>query len=57
MLREGLRATVLSTLSCGDYHPAVTDAPGSVAYRDGDQIRVVTLSPESELLPSAYLSA
>ncbi|MFG2865500.1 hypothetical protein [Streptomyces sioyaensis] len=55
--REGLRTTVLSTLSRGDYHPAVADVPGNVTYRDGDQIRVVALSPESELLLSAYLSA
>ncbi|NGO67872.1 hypothetical protein [Streptomyces boncukensis] len=54
-LREGLRATVLTSLSRGDYHPAVGDTPGSLAYRDGDQVSVATLSPESELLMSAYL--
>ncbi|MEY9948424.1 hypothetical protein [Kitasatospora sp. GAS1066B] len=54
-LREGLRTAVLASLSRGDYHPAVGDVPGSLTYRDGDQIRVATLSPESELLLSAYL--
>jgi len=54
-LREGLRTTVLSALSRGDYHPAVDDVPGSLTYLDGDQIRVAALSPESELLLRAYL--
>ncbi|UKY47430.1 hypothetical protein [Streptomyces inhibens] len=54
-LREGLRSTVLASLSRRDYHPAVGDVPGSLTYRDGDQIRVVALSPESELLLTAYL--
>ncbi|WP_190128441.1 hypothetical protein [Streptomyces mashuensis] len=56
-LREGLPSRVLSALSRGDYHPAVDDVPGSLTYRDGDQVRVVTLSPQSELLLSAYLSS
>ncbi|RLU76974.1 hypothetical protein CTZ27_38430 [Streptomyces griseocarneus] len=55
MLREGLRAMVLTDLSRGDYHPAVGDVPGTLTYRAGDQVRVVTLSPESELLLSAHL--
>ncbi|MYV98371.1 hypothetical protein [Streptomyces sp. SID3343] len=54
-LREGLRFAVLATLSRGDYHPAVGDVPGSLTYRAGDQIRVATLSPQSELLLSAHL--
>src|SRR5882757_4142681 len=54
-LREGLPTTVLTTLSRGDYHPAVGDVPGSLTYRDGGQVRVVRLSPEPELLLSAYL--
>ncbi|MGW7696497.1 hypothetical protein ACWGMA_48250 [Streptomyces asiaticus] len=54
-LREGLRTTVLTALTRGDYHPAVGDVPGSLTYRDGDQVRVVTLSPECELLLSAFL--
>ncbi|MEV5338344.1 hypothetical protein AB0K93_07635 [Streptomyces sp. NPDC052676] len=54
---EGLPITALSSLSRGDYHPAVGDVPGSLTYQDGDQVRVVTLSPQSELLLSAYLSA
>ncbi|WP_369253738.1 hypothetical protein [Streptomyces sp. R35] len=49
-LREGLRTEVLTALSRADYHPAVDDVPGSLTYRDGDQLRVATLSPESELL-------
>ncbi|MGW4490505.1 hypothetical protein [Streptomyces sp. NPDC004376] len=53
--REGLRSTVLRGLARGDYHPAAGDAPGSLTYVHGDQLRVVTLSPESELLLSAYL--
>ncbi|MEU5435455.1 hypothetical protein AB0G73_19040 [Streptomyces sp. NPDC020719] len=53
--REGLRSTVLAGLSRGDYHPAVGEVPGSLTYQDGDQVRVVTLSPESELLLSAHL--
>jgi hypothetical protein len=53
--REGLRTTVLSRLSRGDYHPAVGDAPGSLTYVDGGQVRGVALSPESEMLLSAYL--
>ncbi|MER5301354.1 hypothetical protein ABT039_18030 [Streptomyces lasiicapitis] len=55
-LNEGLHETVLSALSRGDYHPAADDVPGSLTYRDGDQVRIVTLSPQSELLLSAYLS-
>ncbi|MEV0437718.1 hypothetical protein AB0I84_22970 [Streptomyces spectabilis] len=55
-LNEGLRSSVLPTLSRGDYHPAVGNVPGSLTYLDGDQVRVVTLSPQSELLLSAYLS-
>ncbi|MEU6355955.1 hypothetical protein ABZ896_42705 [Streptomyces sp. NPDC047072] len=54
-LREGLRATVLTGLSRGDYLPAVGDAPGSLAYAHGGQVRMVALSPESELLLSAHL--
>lgn len=54
-LREGLRTTVLTALSRGDYHPAVGDVPGSLTYQDGDQIRVATLSAESELVLSTYL--
>ncbi|MEE1797365.1 hypothetical protein PUR57_01445 [Streptomyces sp. JV176] len=54
-LREGLRTTVLATLSRSDYHPAVGDVPGSLTYRGGGQIHMVTLSKESELLLSAYL--
>ncbi|MBC9729669.1 hypothetical protein [Streptomyces sp. TRM68367] len=54
-LREGLGATVLTTLSRGDYHPSVGDVPGSLTYRDGDEIKVAKLSTESELLLSAYL--
>ncbi|MEU7156013.1 hypothetical protein AB0A98_06150 [Streptomyces chrestomyceticus] len=54
-LREGLRTTVLTDLSRGDYHPAVGETPGSLTYRDGDQVRVIRLSPESELLLSAHL--
>lgn len=54
-LREGLPTEVLAALSRGDYHPAVDEVPGSLTYRDGDQIRVATLSPESELLLRAYL--
>ncbi|OKK02355.1 hypothetical protein AMK26_22040 [Streptomyces sp. CB03234] len=55
-MREGLRSTVLATLTRGDYHPAVDDVPGSLTYRDGDQVRAASLSPESELLLAAYLS-
>ncbi|MYT99976.1 MULTISPECIES: hypothetical protein [unclassified Streptomyces] len=55
-MREGLRSTVLVSLSRGDYHPAVGDAPGSLTYHDGDQIRAATLSPETELLLPAYLA-
>ncbi len=55
-LNEGLRSSVLPTLSRGDYHPAVGDVPGSLTYLDGDQVHVVTLSPQSELLLAAYLS-
>ncbi|MGW7292880.1 hypothetical protein ACWGIB_10895 [Streptomyces xiamenensis] len=55
-LREGLRSTVLATLKRGDYHPAVDDVPGSLTYRDGDQVRIVSLSSESELLLPAYLA-
>lgn len=55
-MREGLRSTVLVSLSRGDYHPAVGEAPGSLTYRDGDQIRAATLSPETELLLAAYLA-
>ncbi|QCX82223.1 hypothetical protein C9F11_43215 (plasmid) [Streptomyces sp. YIM 121038] len=54
-LREGLPSTVLASLIRGDYHPAAGDAPGALTYRDGDEIRVASLSPESELLLSAYL--
>lgn len=36
----------------GNPSPSV---PGSMTYQDGDQIRVVTLSLESELLLRAYL--
>jgi hypothetical protein len=54
---EGLPIRALSSLSRGDYHPAVGNVPGSLTYQDGGQIRVVTLSPQSELLLSAYLSA
>ncbi len=53
--REGLRTTVLATLTRGDCHPAVGDVPGTLTYGDGDQVRVATLSPESELILSAYL--
>lgn len=53
--REGLRTTVLGRLSRGDYHPAVGGVPGSLTYVDGGQVRVVALSPESEMLLSAYL--
>jgi len=54
--REGLRVTALVTLNRGDYHPAVDDVPGSLTYRDGDQVRVASLSPESELLLATYLA-
>ncbi|MFB1044226.1 hypothetical protein [Streptomyces chrestomyceticus] len=54
--REGLRRTILTTLFRGDYHPAVGDVPGSLTYRDGDEVRMVKLSPESELLLSAHLA-
>lgn len=50
MLREGLRTTALAALARSDYHPAVGDVPGSLAYWEGEQIRVATLSAESELL-------
>ncbi|MGW7521751.1 hypothetical protein ACWGJ2_39925 [Streptomyces sp. NPDC054796] len=53
--REGLRSAVLAGVSREDYHPAVGDVPGSLTYRAGGQLYVVTLSPESELLLSAYL--
>jgi hypothetical protein len=52
-LREGLPSTVLASLIRGD--PAVGDTPGALTYRDGDEIRVASLSPESDLLLSAYL--
>lgn len=55
-LREGPRTTVLTGLSRGDYRPAVGDVPGSLTYRDGDQVRIVSLSLESELLLSAHLA-
>ncbi|KOG67375.1 hypothetical protein ADK47_09495 [Streptomyces rimosus subsp. rimosus] len=55
MLREGLRTTVLTALSRADYHPAVDDVPGSLTYRDGDHVRVATLSPETEFLLAAHL--
>ncbi|MEU8887301.1 hypothetical protein [Streptomyces sp. NPDC048442] len=55
LMREGLHSRVLATLSRGDYHPAVEGVPGSLTYRDGDQMRAATLSSESELLLSAYL--
>lgn len=55
-LREGLRTTVLAALTRGDYHPAVGDVPGTLTYRDGDQVRVATLSPESELILAAHLA-
>ncbi|MFD7853351.1 hypothetical protein ACFV6B_03515 [Streptomyces microflavus] len=55
LFREGLKTEVLTSLARGDYHPAVDDVPGSLTYRDGDQIRVATLSLESELLLTAYL--
>lgn len=54
-LREGLRTTVLASLTRGDYHPAVGEVPGSLTYQDGEQIRAATLSAESELLLAAYL--
>ncbi|MBA6440655.1 hypothetical protein [Streptomyces sp. GMR22] len=50
-----MRTTILTALTRGDYHPAVDDVLGSLTYRDGDQVRVATLSPESELLLSAFL--
>ncbi|MCX5238955.1 hypothetical protein OG824_27510 [Streptomyces prunicolor] len=55
VFREGLRATVLTEVSRANYHPAVGEAPGSLTYRAGHRILAVTLSPESELLLSAYL--
>ncbi|MFD5890634.1 hypothetical protein ACFWHQ_32325 [Streptomyces sp. NPDC060334] len=55
MLREGLRPTVFTSLSRGDYHPAVDNVPATLTYLAGGQILVVTLSPESELLLSTYL--
>ncbi|MFE9601525.1 hypothetical protein [Streptomyces hokutonensis] len=55
VLREGLRATALREVSRANYHPAVGEAPGSLTYRAGHRILLVTLSPESELLLSAYL--
>ncbi|MFI0818246.1 hypothetical protein ACH4TX_16060 [Streptomyces sp. NPDC021098] len=55
-LREGLRSSALAGLSRWDYHPAVGDVPGSLTYRDDEQVRIVSLSPESELLLSAYLA-
>jgi hypothetical protein len=56
MLREGLHATVLAGFSRGDHQTSVGDGPGSLNYHDGDQVRVGSLSPESELLLSAYLA-
>ncbi|GGU68608.1 hypothetical protein GCM10010211_37460 [Streptomyces albospinus] len=53
--REGLRNAALADLARGDYHPAVGDVSGSLTYRHGDQVRIVSLSPESELLLAAYL--
>ncbi len=53
--REGLPTTVLTELSRGDYHPAVGDSHGSLTYIADGQVRVVTLSQESENLLSAYL--
>jgi hypothetical protein len=35
-LREGLRATVLSSPSRGDHHPAVGDVPGSLILVDAE---------------------
>ncbi|MBQ0855550.1 hypothetical protein J8N05_46140 [Streptomyces sp. BH-SS-21] len=55
-LREGLHTRVLVALTRGDYHPAVGEVPGTLTYRDGDQVRVVNLSPESELILAAYLA-
>ncbi|MFI1796624.1 hypothetical protein ACH427_04590 [Streptomyces sp. NPDC020379] len=55
MSRESLRLENLSGISRGDYHPAVDDVRGSLTYRDGDWLRAVTLSQESELLLAAYL--
>ncbi|MEV0443519.1 hypothetical protein AB0I84_18510 [Streptomyces spectabilis] len=55
-MREGMRANLLGALNRGDYHPAVGDAPGSLTYRAGGQVSTVPLSPESELLLSAYLN-
>ncbi|MGW4441942.1 hypothetical protein [Streptomyces sp. NPDC004682] len=54
-LREGLRSAVVRGLTRGDYHPAVGDVPGSLTYDHDGQLQMVTLSPESELLLSAYL--
>ncbi|MFF8432809.1 hypothetical protein [Streptomyces bacillaris] len=53
--REGMRSDVLARLKRGDYHPAVGEAPGSLTYQHGEQVRSVSLSPESELLLAAYL--
>ncbi|RNF95440.1 hypothetical protein [Streptomyces botrytidirepellens] len=55
-LREGLRTTVLAGLPRGDDHPVVGGVPGSLTYRDGDRVRIVSLSPESELLLSASMA-
>ncbi len=41
-LREGLHTAILTTVSRGDYHPAVGDVPGSLTYRHGDQFCVAT---------------
>ncbi|WP_411130105.1 hypothetical protein [Streptomyces sp. x-19] len=56
MLREGVRSTVLTGLTRGDYHPGVGDVPGTLTYRADDQWRLVSLSSESELLLSAHLN-
>jgi len=50
VLREGPRTKVLATLNRGDYHPGVSDVPGSVTCRDGGQVRVISLSLESALV-------
>ncbi|MFC1435312.1 hypothetical protein ACEZDB_32200 [Streptacidiphilus sp. N1-3] len=54
-MREGLRRSVMTGLSRADYQPAVDGAPGLLTYLVGGQLHSVSLSPESELLLSAYL--
>ncbi|KDR62723.1 hypothetical protein ACH4MU_15560 [Streptomyces albidoflavus] len=55
--REGLRLDTLAELNRGDYHPGVGQAPGTLTYRRGEEVVAVPLSPESELLLSAYFES